>query len=469
MTAEFYKVIYDYETDQKDELSVKEGELLRITNKENTDWWIAERLNQSNSFGLVPSNFLEAIQLGIVIQDYEAQNEQEVDLKKDDKVIIFERDEHWTKGELNGKTGIFPSNHVEEYSTERSKNGFKLAAYGVKQGGIGSILAGGLLKRTSVKENSENNTELPKVPSRRPSTFDNSHSKKIESTAAVKAMVLHDYSAENEDEIGLMRGEYITVIDQPEQSGWWKGTNESGQIGIFPSNFVQIIEQPPPRPTRARPPTVKSEDQPGAPPPIPVGTRPSSLLTSPRASPPSRPLTSPPIGRPVTSPPRRPPSINTKNHKRTPSIPVVSPDLPPLSPVHNTRPVIPRPTSSVDAAMNNMAKPPKINFTPKQHTAIPATTNTPSAPTIPVATPVLPAANVPVTATATPGPVAPPRPTSIQESHPPIPKRSMPPPPNEEIEKIIQKELDKLRQEFELKLQQERKRLEELIYSHFQK
>jgi hypothetical protein len=31
-----------------------------------------------------------------------------------------------------------------------------------------------------------------------------------------------------------------------------------------------------------------------------------------------------------------------------------------LSPVHNTRPVIPRPTSSVDAAMNNMAKPPKI-------------------------------------------------------------------------------------------------------------
>jgi hypothetical protein len=65
--------------------------------------------------------------------------------------------------------------------------------------------------------------------------------------------------------------------------------------------------------------------------------------------------------------------------------------------------------------------------------------------------------------------VAPPRPTSIQESHPPIPKRSMPPPPNEEIEKIIQKELDKLRQEFELKLQQERKRLEELIYSHFQK
>jgi hypothetical protein len=58
-----------------------------------------------------------------------------------------------------------------------------LAAYGVKQGGIGSILAGGLLKRTSVKENSENNTELPKVPSRRPSTFDNSHSKKIECKA----------------------------------------------------------------------------------------------------------------------------------------------------------------------------------------------------------------------------------------------------------------------------------------------
>jgi hypothetical protein len=44
----------------------------------------------------------------------------------------------------------------------------------------------------------------------------------------------------------------------------------------------------------------------------------------------------------------------------------------------------------------------------------------------------------------------------------------MPPlPPTDDIEKIIQKELDKLRQEFEVKLEQERKRLEELIYSHF--
>ncbi|KAG1442341.1 hypothetical protein G6F56_011102 [Rhizopus delemar] len=267
-------------------------------------------------------------------------------------------------------------------------------------------------------------------------------------------MVLHDYSAESEDEITLMRGEYITVLEQPEQSGWWKGANERGKSGVFPSNFVQIIEQVPQRPSRTRPPTVKTEENA---PPVPVSTRPSSLLTNRPTSPPSRPLTSPPP-RPLTSPPRSL-SVSTK-HRRTPSIPVTSPDLPPLSPVHTARPVIPRPTSSVDAAMNNMAKPPKINFTPK----LPPT----------------PAATTPATATSSANGLGPPPPAETtrklpptpppapQELHPPIPKRSMPPlPPTDDIEKIIQKELDKLRQEFEVKLEQERKRLEELIYSHF--
>ncbi|CAO3684493.1 unnamed protein product [Rhizopus stolonifer] len=339
--TDFYKVIYEYFTEQKDELSVKEGEVLRITNKENADWWIAERINQSNSFGLVPSNFLEAVQLGVVIKDYEAQGKDELDLTKDDKVIILGKDNDWTKGESNGKTGVFPSNHVKEYSTEKQKPSFKLAAYGVKQGGIGSILAGGIQKKSSPKDSIE---EEPKIPPRSTQEI------KKES----KAMVLHDYSAESEDEITLMRGEYITVLEQPEQSGWWKGANERGKSGVFPSNFVQIIEQVPQRPSRTRPPTVKTEENA---PPVPVGTRPSSLLTNRPTSPPSRPLTSPPH-QPLTSPPRSL-SVSTK-HRRTPSIPVTSPDLPPLSPVHTARPVIPRPTSSVDAAMNNMAKPPKI-------------------------------------------------------------------------------------------------------------
>ncbi|CEG66778.1 hypothetical protein RMATCC62417_03301 [Rhizopus microsporus] len=446
MNELYCKALYDYDTDQTDELSIKEGEIVRILNKDNADWWLAEKIGQSTASGLVPSNFLETVHLGVVVRDYEAHDDQETSLKRGDKVILLENQGEWTIVEVNGKTGRVPSSCVEEYSTEKSKT-FKLAAYGVKQGGIGSILAGGILKRSStIKESEEEGPKPPPRPTSDPKNM------------TTKAMVIHDYSAENNDEIELMRGEHVTVLEQ--NGEWWKGSNERGHVGIFPANFVQIIDQtPPPRPTRARPATVQKQEESmgaGGPPPVPVGTRPTSLLTNRESpspsrtptSPPSRPVTSPP-SRPVTSPPPRPmtaprpPSINT--HKRTPSIPAVSPDLPPLSPVYSTRPVVPRPTSSIDATMTNMAKPPKI---------VPTAASTTS---------------------TTPAPTAPPRPSSTQESHPPIPKRSMPSPPapaqpsSDDIQRIIDAEIDKLRQEFEMKLQEERKRLEELILSRFSK
>lgn len=54
--VELYKATFAYETDKEDELSLKVGETVRVSNKENSDWWIAERLDNKNEVGLVPSN-----------------------------------------------------------------------------------------------------------------------------------------------------------------------------------------------------------------------------------------------------------------------------------------------------------------------------------------------------------------------------------------------------------------------------
>lgn len=290
-----------------------------------------------------------------------------------------------------------------------------------------------------------------------------------------------------------MRGEYVIVIDQLDNDGWWKGTNESGATGVFPSNFVQVLEEdkPPQRPARARPATVKTEspiataESMARPPPVPVTTRPTSLLSqregSSLGSPPPRPTTTPP--RPITTPPvpttRRtnsiisPPPIEI-GHRRIPSIPLTSPDLPPMSPglERPTRP-IPRPTSTLSSdlyglkspeahqnAINQMAKPPKMNFGAKGPHAVPPSPTTS-------------------------------RPVSTNEEVvPPVPKRSMPPLPEKsilpnnfdqsqpldrktpphrntalpstpdpldlKIRQLIKIETDKIRQEFESKLEQER-------------
>lgn len=52
-----------------------------------------------------------------------------------------------------------------------------------------------------------------------------------------------------------MRGEYIDILDRNVDDGWWKGTTERGQTGVFPSNFVKEIEEQssaPPPPARTR-------------------------------------------------------------------------------------------------------------------------------------------------------------------------------------------------------------------------
>ncbi|KAL9548460.1 hypothetical protein MBANPS3_005673 [Mucor bainieri] len=588
-------VLFAYDTDKDDELALKEGETIRITSKDSPDWWLAQRIDESKKSGLVPSNFIEKIPsegmtLAIVTQDYSAQAPEELSLQKNRIVTVLDRNvaDGWWKGDLNGKIGVFPADHVEfveegvhpgDNDSKSKKDAFKLASYGVKQGGIGSILAGGFnLKRTGTSSNRaslnerpasngpSNESHAPSIPTKphpsliKPTTSSNTPASaklNINTTPepAVKsklnvmggsrsiadsvcalangerAMVLHDYKPENEDEIKLMRGEYVTVIDHMENDGWWKGVSESGATGIFPSNFVQILEdeKPPQRPARARPATVKTEASSNSapavaesasmarPPPVPAATRPTSLLSNRESQSSTSSIGSPPPPRPITTPPRplTTPAIPTRRtnsimspssnhgdspgshgHRRIPSIPLTSPDLPPMSPVHErpTRP-IPRPTSTTstdsaatvpvvpsranrsmspenNVAMHNMAKPPKINFGSKSTSApVVAPVRSPSTsrpcsindtldrgeslPPPPKRTmPPLPEAPSPAASTER---AKPPHPTSALPSTPPSNDQADPDDElDAKIRRLIRSETNKIRREFETRLEDER-------------
>nr|2KRN_A Chain A, CD2-associated protein [Mus musculus] len=52
--------------------------------------------------------------------------------------------------------------------------------------------------------------------------------------------VLFDYSPQNEDELELIVGDVIDVIEEVEE-GWWSGTLNN-KLGLFPSNFVKELE-----------------------------------------------------------------------------------------------------------------------------------------------------------------------------------------------------------------------------------
>ncbi|KAJ3606009.1 hypothetical protein NHX12_028052 [Muraenolepis orangiensis] len=58
---------------------------------------------------------------------------------------------------------------------------------------------------------------------------------------ALKARVLYDFSSENPGEISIAENELVTLFSEKELDGWLEGTNRSGQAGLFPATYVEII------------------------------------------------------------------------------------------------------------------------------------------------------------------------------------------------------------------------------------
>jgi hypothetical protein len=56
-----------------------------------------------------------------------------------------------------------------------------------------------------------------------------------------RAVVQYDYEKAEDNEIELKEGEYVTNIDMVDDD-WWMGQNAQGETGLFPSNYVELVE-----------------------------------------------------------------------------------------------------------------------------------------------------------------------------------------------------------------------------------
>lgn len=128
--------------------------------------------------------------------------------------------------------------------------------------------------------------------------------------------------------MSLLRGEYVDILDRNADDGWWKGKNERGESGVFPSNFVKELEEDsfaPPTPTRSRrsvnassvSSTAESSPAMAKPPQVP---RPASVQT-------------PSTVRPVTLN-QRPSSVQTTSSN---TAPLVAPPKPFTTPIAHAR------------------------------------------------------------------------------------------------------------------------------------
>lgn len=60
---------------------------------------------------------------------------------------------------------------------------------------------------------------------------------------SASAIVEFDYKANEPDELTILKGQ--TIIDiKIQPGGWWHGTlKATGKSGMFPDNFVKLIDQ----------------------------------------------------------------------------------------------------------------------------------------------------------------------------------------------------------------------------------
>ncbi|XP_003387364.1 PREDICTED: SH3 domain-containing kinase-binding protein 1-like [Amphimedon queenslandica] len=131
---------------------------------------------------------------GVVLFDYSTEQDDELSLNVGDIVTdVTVIEEGWCEGTLNGIRGVFPDNFVK----------LKPKVEAVDTSNLRTELAGNTCKR--------------------------------------RAKVAYSYTAENPDELNLPLGSTVEVLGE-EEEGWWRGKLD-GREGVFPSNFVQLIEE----------------------------------------------------------------------------------------------------------------------------------------------------------------------------------------------------------------------------------
>ncbi|XP_038576755.1 cytoplasmic protein NCK2-like isoform X1 [Micropterus salmoides] len=164
--------------------------------------------------------------------DYTAQQDQELDIRKNERLYLLDDSKTWWRVRNAGnQTGYVPSNYVER------KNSLKKGSL-VKN--IKDTLGLGKTKRkTSARDTSptpSSDTEYPSNGSGGGVVGGGGAAERIYDLN-VPAVVKFAYTAERDDELTLVKGSRVVVMEKC-SDGWWRGS-QAGRVGWFPSNYVQ--------------------------------------------------------------------------------------------------------------------------------------------------------------------------------------------------------------------------------------
>ncbi|XP_015189067.1 PREDICTED: intersectin-1 isoform X9 [Polistes dominula] len=141
---EIVQVIAPYQATSAEQLDLQRGQLIMIRKKTDSGWWEGElqARGKKRQVGWFPASYVKPltsssnrstpvshgyqdsptdpnVERVMALYPYQAQNEDELTFEKGDVITVIAKDEEtWWKGELNGVSGLFPSNYVSPMSSK---------------------------------------------------------------------------------------------------------------------------------------------------------------------------------------------------------------------------------------------------------------------------------------------------------------------------------------------------------------
>uniref|UniRef100_F6WW33 SH3 domain-containing protein 19 n=1 Tax=Callithrix jacchus TaxID=9483 RepID=F6WW33_CALJA len=287
-------VLHDFPAEEVDDLNLTSGEIVYLLEKIDTDWY---RGNCRNQTGIFPANYVKVIidipeggngkrelvsshcvkGLRCVARfEYIGEQKDELSFSEGEIIILKEYvNEEWARGEVQGRTGIFPLNFVEpveDYLTSGANVLSTKVPPKTKKEDAGSNSQVSSLSaewcealhsftaetsddlsfkrgdRIQILERVDSDWCRGRLQDREgifPTVFVRPCPAEAKSTSAIilkgrKAKALYDFRGENEDELSFKAGDIITELESVDDD--WMSGELMGKSGIFPKNYVQFLQ-----------------------------------------------------------------------------------------------------------------------------------------------------------------------------------------------------------------------------------
>ncbi|KAI9318827.1 hypothetical protein BX666DRAFT_1855230, partial [Dichotomocladium elegans] len=108
------RALYDYTAQSSDELTIHENEVLKIVGSEDDgeNGWLRVSRGSEIGYSTPPSSPATFV---VALYDFQAVNADELNIREGDRILVTKKDDSgWWEGTLDGRSGIFPANYVEE-------------------------------------------------------------------------------------------------------------------------------------------------------------------------------------------------------------------------------------------------------------------------------------------------------------------------------------------------------------------